>query len=42
MGEFKGIDKILAIKPDKQFILLLSIAGLVIVGTTAIYTINKQ
>ncbi len=41
MGEIKGIDKILAIKPDKQFILLLSIAGLVIVGTTAIYTINK-
>ena len=28
MGEFKSIDKILKIKPDKQLILLLSITGL--------------
>ena len=41
MGEFKSIDKILTIKPDKKLILLLSIAGLVTVGTTAIYTINQ-
>ncbi len=41
MGEFKSIDKILTIKPDKKLILLLSIAGLVTVGTTATYTINQ-
>jgi HlyD family secretion protein len=41
MGELKGIDKILLFKPNKQLILSLSIAGLLIVGATAIYTINK-
>ncbi|MGK7950274.1 MAG: hypothetical protein AB4368_16205 [Xenococcaceae cyanobacterium] len=41
MGELKGLDKILLFKPNKQLILPLSIAGLVITGATAIYTINK-
>lgn len=41
MGELSRIDKIMALKPNKQLILPLAIAGLVVVGTTAIYTINK-
>lgn len=41
MGESKYLEKMLSLKPSKQLILLLSLAGLTIVSATAIYTISQ-
>lgn len=40
MGESKFIDKVLALKPGKWLVVALSLAGLIVVGGTAIYTLN--
>ena len=42
MGEARIIDKIMAIGANKKLIVPLSLIGLAIVGSTAIYTINRN
>ncbi|AFZ34954.1 ABC exporter membrane fusion protein, DevB family [Stanieria cyanosphaera PCC 7437] len=42
MGESKYLDKMLSLKPTKQLILPLSLAGLILVSATAIYTVNQS